>query len=86
VEVQLRPFLLLAVDGGKWLTSCPQHFIPQGKSSQNPLNMRLVRPNSQSVYFGEEKNLFFFIHILFPKIPYTGVYPVDVGIVNKLAL
>jgi len=22
---------------------------------------------------------------LFPKIPYTGMYPMDVGIVNKLA-
>jgi len=29
---------------------------------------------------------FSFIHILFPKIPYTGVYPMDVEIVNKLAL
>jgi len=56
VEVQLRPFLLLAVDGGKWLTSRTGHFIPQGKSPQNPLNMRLVGPNSQSVYFGEQKN------------------------------
>ena len=27
-----------------------------------------------------------FIHILFTKIPYRGVYPMDVGIVNKLAL
>jgi len=28
--------------------------------------------------------VFVFIY-LFPKIPYTGMYPMDVGIVNKLA-
>jgi hypothetical protein len=27
-----------------------------------------------------------YIHYYFPKIPHTGVYPMDVGIVSKLAL
>ena len=57
VEVQLHPLLILAVDGGKWLSSHTRHFIPQRKSPQNPLNMGLGGPYSHSVYFGEEKNL-----------------------------
>jgi hypothetical protein len=65
VEVQLHPILILAVDGGKWLSSCTGHFIPQGKNPQNPLNMGLGGPITHSVYFGEEKNL----------IPLPGLNP-----------
>jgi len=56
VAIQLHSFLILAVDGGKRLTLCPGHFIPHGKSPQNPLNMRQGGPNSQSVNSREEKN------------------------------
>ena len=44
--------------------------------------MHAMRPVLTNVAIWAES----FIHILFPKIPYTGVYPMDVEIVNKLAV
>ena len=37
------------------------------------------------IYFPKFHIQYCIVLYLFPKIPYTGMYPMDVGIVNKLA-
>jgi hypothetical protein len=54
----------LALDGGKWSTSCPFLFN-LGKQSQYPLYMGLGGPHSQSGHYREEKNL----------LPLLGIKP-----------
>ena len=44
-EVQLHSFLILALDGGEWLTSRPGH-VPSF-----PFNRRLGKPQNQSGHF-----------------------------------
>jgi len=39
----------------------------------------------QLVIISKSSILYCIVLYLFPKIPYTGMYPMDVGIVNKLA-
>jgi hypothetical protein len=56
-EVQLRPFVTLALDRGKWSASCPDRFTPGERATPYPLNMRLGGPQNRSRRFGEEINL-----------------------------
>jgi len=56
-EVQLRSFLISALDGGEWSISWSCIFIPLGKDSQYPFNSRLGVLWSSSRGFDEEKNL-----------------------------
>jgi hypothetical protein len=57
VEVQLRPFLILVVEGGTQLTSGPGRFTPR-KEPRYRLNTRLGGPHSRSGHFGKKKHLF----------------------------
>jgi hypothetical protein len=45
-----------AIDGGEWLTSCSSPFTPERKKRYQ-LNWRLVRNQSPSGCFREDKNL-----------------------------
>jgi len=54
-EVIVHTFLTSILDGGKWLTSHPSHFIP-GKETQYPMNRTMVWPNSWSGWILRRQN------------------------------
>ena len=56
VEVQLHPFLTLALDRDQWLNSSPGHFT-RGNERRYLFNRRLSGPQRRSGRFGEDKNL-----------------------------
>jgi len=57
-EVQIHPFLTLALDGSEWSAPRPKlTHHPQGKASMFQLNRRLGGPQSWPVGFGEEQFL-----------------------------
>jgi hypothetical protein len=58
------PLLTTALNGGEWSTSSSNRFTPGGKSSRNPLDMRLGGSQSRSGLYREyEKN-----HLPLPRI------------------
>jgi len=57
VEVQLHAFLTSVLEGGEWSTSHLGHFTPWGKSSEYPLDRRLVGPQSWSGHSGKDKKI-----------------------------
>jgi hypothetical protein len=63
-DVQLRSFLILALDGGQWFTPSPGRLTP-GKEPRYPLNRRL------GGRFEKEKNL---LHL--PGLESRTVQPV----------
>jgi hypothetical protein len=58
VDVELHPFLVLVLDGGKWSVLYPESFMSVQQDSLCSLTRRLCGLDSQSGYFGEEKYIF----------------------------
>jgi len=56
VEIHLRSFLPLALDGGNWSTARSGCFFPE-KKPWKPLSSWLIGPHSRFGRFGEEKNI-----------------------------
>jgi type 1 glutamine amidotransferase len=56
VEAQCPSFLIIVQDGGRWSASCSSHSTPLAKEHY-PFSRRLRGLQSESGYFGVEKNL-----------------------------
>jgi hypothetical protein len=57
VQFELHSFYTWPLDGAEWLDSHIARFTTHGRNKWYPLNRRLGGPQSQTVLFGEGKNL-----------------------------